>query len=261
MPVYRNSDGRYPSLLVPEGQTVTISASEARASGISFTAMQPRTTAALMVLAGQTSETAPRLSDRAAFEEVKTTDGLVSFSMLDRDGRLAGYSVPFLKGLLKGFDAGQRTPPSSVKRLVPLSRENDCRCHQAQQASKSIAGRRLVDDVGLQQESTQGPTAHSIREIRVPDFVLQMQVYSLFMRLGEVVVERNGTLILDSDISFAIADNVIGYVGSRIVQRASSLTLDVTNLMRGGLIELVHHVSDVLKINFQGLAAQTPTKP
>jgi len=51
------------------------------------------------------------LSDRTAFEQIESTEDestedLVNLSELDQDGRIDGYSVPFIRGVLEAFDQG-----------------------------------------------------------------------------------------------------------------------------------------------------------
>ena len=58
--------------------------------------------------------------------------------------------------------------------------------------------------------------------------------------LGDIVVGRNATLLLDSSILLLWADNVLGYTNSRIVQRSSYMLVDVSERMRGGLLDFVH---------------------
>ncbi|HXB72348.1 MAG TPA: hypothetical protein VNY05_29180 [Candidatus Acidoferrales bacterium] len=262
--IYRNPDGRYPSLLVEDGQTLTISARDAREIGVPMLTMQPRTTAALLVLAGQPPPAAPRLSDRAAFEQIDRTEGLASFSKLDQDGRIAGYSVSFIRGVLEAFDPNDRVPPQSVKRLIPSDVDKPCDCSSSQHQARNVtratniapATSAVAADV-----SQSKPATGSLRAIRVPEFLVDFKVYSLFVRLGDIVVSHNATLVLDSDISFAIADNVLAYTGARIVQRGGNMNLDVTGIMRGSIFSLIHSVTDVLRVNFQSLAAELATKP
>lgn len=52
MSIYRNEEGQPPSLLVEDGETVTISLRDADETGLHVVRMRPRTTAALLVLAG-----------------------------------------------------------------------------------------------------------------------------------------------------------------------------------------------------------------
>ena len=79
--------------------------------------------------------------------------------------------------------------------------------------------------------------------------------------LGDIVVGRNATLVLDSSILLLWADNVLGYTNSRIVQRSSYMLVDVSERMRGGLLDFVHIISSgVLKVDWAKLAAQPATK-
>jgi hypothetical protein len=271
--IYPNPDGRYPSLLVEDGQTLVIGSKELREAGGAVLAMQPQTTAALLVAAGQPPANAPRLSDRSSFEHIQHTEGLVSLSKLDEDRKVDGYSVSFVQGVLAALDPTARLPAASVKRLIPVdSGDRHCGCSPIKPAmrgatpSGNIQRSRdpeldasTVSAAGLQAAST--PAAFSVRETRVPEFLFKLNVFSIFTRFADIVVGRNATLILDEDISFAIADNVLAYRGSRIVQRAGYMNLDVTGLMRGSLINIIHRVTDVVAVDYRALAAEPATKP
>lgn len=87
--LFKSPDSQFPSVVVEEGKTLTLRAKDAKEIGLPQISMQPRTTAALMVLAGQSPSNAPRLSDTTAFEQTDRADGMVSFSNLDQDGRVA----------------------------------------------------------------------------------------------------------------------------------------------------------------------------
>lgn len=260
--IFPNPDGKYPSLFVADGQTVTISAKGAHKAGIPMLKVQPRTTAALMVLGGQSVDTAPRLSDETAFKPTHSTEGFVSFTTPDENGRIAGYSVSFLRGLLGALDSKSETLPTSVKRLIPQSPEDQpCDCVSKMRQSSTVTAALTRPANALQPDAPlqQGP--YYIREISVPDFLIKFNVFSLFVRLGDIVVGRNATLILDSDITFAIANNVLAYNGARIVQRGGFLSLDVTGIMRGSLLNIFHKVTDVVSIDLNALAAEPATKP
>jgi hypothetical protein len=261
---YKNANG-YPSLLVEDGKTVTLSMKNAVESGMPLLKMRPRNTAALLVLAGQSPAIAPRLSDHSAFETIDRTEGLVSFSELDQDGRIDGYSVPFIKGLLQAFDPSERTPPRSVKRLIPINQERKgCGC-----SGKDHADQNAGSNTRLQKADTsvlasyQAPAikTHSIRETFVPEFLQSLGVFSLFTRLGDIVIGRNATLVLEDDLYFAIADNLLAYQGSRLVQRTGILNLDITGTLRGSITNIIHRASDVLQVDWHALSLQQPTKP
>lgn len=261
--LYRNANG-IPSLLVEDGQTFTISTKSAREFGIPVLKMRPRHTAALLTLAGQRIANAPRLSDNSAFEQIDNADGLVSFSEPDQDGRIDGYSVPFLKGVLQALDPNERMPPKSVKRLVTVTTaKKGCACsshEHAVQTEKSTALLQNVREISAYSAAAFIKT-HSVRETFVPEFMSSLRIFSLFTRLGDIVVGRNATLVLDSDLYFAIADNLLGYQGSRLVQRGEILNLDITGTLRGSLINIIHHASDVLKVDWKALSLQAATKP
>jgi hypothetical protein len=256
--VYANPEGAPPSLVIGEGQTFTLSARYAHEAGIPLLKMQPRTTAALLTLAGLTPDNAPRLSEEAAFKKITNVAGLSSFSSPDQDGRVAGYSTPFLRGLLTTVDPTQDRLPRSVKKLVPQpTDDHGCKCKSKTPTAIARTSTQLA--AGL--TNTQNLQPSVFREIAVPDFLLAFQVYSIFTNLLDVVVGRNATLILDSDLNFAIARNFIAYQGSRIVQRGSYLNLDITGTIRGSVINLIHKVTDVVTIDLAALAAEPATKP
>ena len=263
--IYRNEDGRYPSVLVEDGETVTISARNAHEAGIPILKMRPRTTAALLVLAGQPLSTAPRLSDRGAFEQIEETENFVNLSEFDQDGRLAGYSVPFIRGVLEALDPNESTPSRSVKRLIPIVNEDhDCGCRRnrrLRQYARETINTTGSYDAALGQALPPTMVTHSVREAFVPDFLVDLNVFSLCTALGDIVVGRNATLILDSDINFTMVNNFLAYRGSQIVQRAPYLNVDIIGTMRGGVLDIFHSVTDVLKVDWHALTAEPSTKP
>ena len=261
--LYRNEDGRFPSLLVEDGETVTLSVKSARETGIPILKMRPRSVAALLVLAGLPPPNAPRLSDRAAFERIEKTDGFVNFAELDEDGRLDGYSVPYIREVLGALDPDDRVPPKLVRKLFPLDEgHEDCGCTRRRRAGNaSGVPARDADPADFAAASLSARMTHSVREAFVPDFVANLQVVSLFTAFGDIVVGRGGTLVLDADTNFVIADNFLAYRGSRIVQRGRYLSVDVTGKMRGSIRDIIHIASAALQVNWTALSAQSPTKP
>jgi hypothetical protein len=262
--LYRNENGN-PTLFVAEGETVTISVSREHAKpAVKVLNLRPRTTAALLVLAGIPSQNGPRLSDQDAFEQIKTTADCVNLLQVDQTGRIDGYSISFLRGLLEGFNPKDKAPPASVRRLIPREPEsqNYCRCAGSASERTPRGSALAIDthDPVLGQTTSSAP--HNIRESFVPDFLVNLKAFCPIVRLYDVIVSRNATLILDSDISFAWADNFLAYYGSRIVQRAPYLNLDVTGTMRGSISSIVQNIAtDIVKINWSALRAQAPTKP
>lgn len=257
--LFKSADSQFPSVVVEEGQTLTLRAKDARETSLPQMAMQPRTTAALLVMAGQSPSNAPRLSDTAAFEQTDQTDGMVSFSDLDQDGRIGGYSVPFLKDILGGLDPVSRYPPESVKRKAPLAPAKPCRCNCS---GGDHAAPAFKASAFTETEARIDESAYTICEFPVPEFIQKLKVVSLFTRLGDIIVGRNATLILDDDIFLAIAENVWAYQGARIFQRATNLNLDVTGVMRGSVTRIFHFTaSEVLKVDRHILAAEPLSKP
>jgi len=264
--LYRGGDGRPPALVIEDGETVTISAARAPEAGIPLLKMRPRTTAALLVMAGKRTAAPPRLSDAAAFEEIDSTDGFVRLSELDGDGRIAGYSVPFLRGVIDTLDPSEPAPPRSVTRLVRLEAEES-----GSGLPPSVRGAARTRGI-TPAESTpvsafpdalpHSPTDHSVIESYVPSVVQDLKIFDFTARLGDIVVGRDATLVLDKDLWFAWADNLLGYTGSRVVQRAPYFNLDVTGTVRGGILGIVHAVvADELTVNWTAVAAQKPTMP
>lgn len=268
--LYCNVDDRHPSLLVEDGETVRISAKGERATpGLSLVKIRPRTTAALLVLAGRPPETAPRLSDASAFEPIEETERFVDLAEQDEDGKIAGYSVPFLSGILDGFDPNEKVPPASVRRLVPRRQtSHDCNCPQRTHAEPSVdslaraTGVHVVSATDASLFAQEKRPTHSLRFSPVPDFLRRFEVFARLLRFHDIVVGRNATLILDSDVSFTVANNFLCYQGSRIVQKGKYLTVDVTSLMRGSLLEPVWSVvKNALIVDWEKLALQPHTKP
>lgn len=261
--LYRNSDGRYPSLVVADGKTVTLSGKAGSASGVPVLAMRPRTTASLLLAAGRMPPVTPRLSDPARFEIVDCTDGLVNLADVDEDGRVAGYSLPFLRGLLDRFDPEDRMPPSRVRALIPApDAKRGCGCRAGDDVRRLSGATAQAIDVATLSDAAARKAGFMVRDTFVPAFLTELGVYSLVTRLGDIIVGRNATLILDADLGLAIADNFLCYHGARIVQGAASLSLDVIGTMRGSLSFTIHDiVSDTVKLNLDVLAKDLPTKP
>lgn len=257
--IYSNPNG-VPSIVVEEGQQFTLRARDAHKSGLSVARVRPLTTAALLTLAGRAPANAPRLSDPKAFEHIDSTEGLVSLSTLDAEGKIDGYSVGFISGLLQSFNPHEAALPRSVKRYIPLTGEKDCGCGGKKSKANDIS-RYAALPAHISEEQMLAAKTHRIVSATVPEFLVNFHVYELFVRLGDVIVQKNATLIIDQDISFAIADNVLGYQGSRIIQRADILTLDITGTLRGNIRKLAHTVSDVVKVDWKALALEAVDKP
>jgi len=263
--LYRNDDGRHPSLLVEDGETVTIGAKGVH-DGIPVAMMRPRTTAAIMVLGGRLPSQGPRLTDRGAFERVESAEGLVNFAEVGYDGTIDGYSVPFISRILDAFDPREPVPPTSVQLRVPSdSRRKNCGC-SASQGSRKLA-RGVTEEVAIHDRALAEAPSSTLRtrgrlSVYVPEFLVKMKVHGLFTSLGDIVVGFNATLVLDSNIAFAVADNVFAYRGSRIVQRSDYLNLDVRGILRGGILSKIHTVAEkTLRVNYTALAAERATKP
>ena len=266
--LYPNDDGRHPSLLVEDGETVTIGLRDAREIGMPVFTVRPRTTVAMMVLGGRALAQAPRLNDRGAFEQVESANGLLSFTDLDSNGTIGGYSVPFIAGILDALDPREPRPSTSVHLAAHGNgngRANDCGCGGSH-VSGEATGRAFDEIAGRERTAMKGSatavsTGRSL-EAYVPEFLVNLQIYSLFVRLGDIVIGRSATLILDDDLSFIIADNVLAYTGSRIVQRADYVNLDVVGIMRGGILTKFHTLAEAkLRVDFANLALQPSTKP
>jgi hypothetical protein len=264
--LYRNENGRPPSLLVGDGETVTISATGARSVGMTPLKMRPRTTAALLVLGGRPPSAPPRLTDHGAFETVESTDGMETFAEVDTNGQIGGYSVSFISRMLDLFEPNDPFPPRTVRLETPREIVGEhCGC-SAERHSIRIAERRAEESTRHDRLPAKAslPTyrTHNISEVYVPKFIVNLKIYALFLSLGEIIVGFNATLILDDDINFAVADNVLAYHGSRIIQRSDYLNLDVRGIMRGGILFKIHETTQTtVKVDLAALAAQTATKP
>jgi len=258
--IYLNETG-VPSLVVADGETVTIGVNNAEALGVPVVSVRPLTTAALLVLGGRPSSAPPRLSDDAAFERIESTEGLVNLLEVDEDGTIAGYSIPFLRNVLDALDPSAPVPPPFIQFRVPHDNLNrPCGCNAGPGPMKIekphdaalAADQRAVSEASLRIRA----------QVFVPDFFVHLRIYSVFVDLGDIVVGRNSTLVLDSDLSFARAHNVFAYHGSRIVQRSDYLALNVAGTMRGGIMNIFHSVTEeILKVDRSLLAEETATKP
>jgi len=264
--IYHNKDGRHPSVLVEDGETLKLSAKDAKEIGIPLLEMRPRTTAALLVLAGRPPPQPPLLSDPEAFQYVKSTEGLTRLSQLDDDGKIDGYSVPFIRRVLTAFDPKLTSPPISVQwQITPMKADGGCDCYGNRPSSKATKS-GTGETVSRQplREAAAALEMRSVREVYVPEFISQLKVYELFIGLGDIVVGRNATLILDSDISFATADNFFAYKGARIVQQADYVNMNIKGRMRGGILsqyEMYTVRAAHLEINWDQLSRMTATKP
>lgn len=267
----QNKDGRHPSVFVPDGESFTLGRRSVDGARVPMLALRPRSTLALMALAGRPTRATARLGDRHAFEVVDRTDGLVGLDPASRDERIGGYPVSLLKGVIAALDEESPRPPKSVRLLLPRpqpSAERGCGCRHdpqvldadapasMQDASLPTASLVLRERADASALMRRFAATHVYREVRVPDFLQELRVYSLAVALGDVVVGRRATLTLDDDIVLAMADNVVLYQQARVVQRAPWLSLDVTGRMQGSVVHLIHRVTDVLNLDHAGLSAQ-----
>jgi hypothetical protein len=249
--LYKNEDSPYPSIVVKDGETATLSGAPGQVTGVPVIAMRPLTTAALWLMAGKDPPGTPRLSDRTHFEEIDCTDGFVNLAYADEEGRVDGYSAPFLRSVIDALDPEARVP-ERVRRLIPPEgTQYGCKCRTAREAPDPA----LAEAAALR-------AGYSVRETFVPEFLVQLNLFSYVTRLGDIIVGRNSTLILDSDLMFAWAGDCLAYRGARIIQQAPFLALNLTGTMRGSLTFTFHDlVSDTLKIDREILGREPATKP
>ena len=262
--IYRNTEGRHPSIVVADGETATLSLASASHHRVPAFNFRPRTTAALLTMAGRPPRNPPRLTDARAFERVDVTRGLVNLAALDPDGRIDGYSVSHVRRVLDALDPELTTPPSHVEFVVPREPASDeCGCGRQHRRQTAPAVARRIQSGSPHLATSELRNVDAVRRsVFVPKFLANLEIYSIYVALGDIVVGRNSTLILDSDITFAIAANVLAYQGARIVQRAQYLTLDVDGRMRGSLYVVLHKIDgDAVHMDWAALAHDPGTKP
>jgi hypothetical protein len=255
--LYAKDDSRYPSVVVTDGQTLTLSGAARRVSGVPALVVRPRTTAALLLVGGRRPPLLPRLSDESQFEEMDCSDGLVDLGEPDREGRIDGYSRAFLRGIFDRLDPDQRTPAERVRAVIPPpEREVACRCPARATTEGVAVDVTALDDVALRK------LGYTVREWFVPEFIQRLSVFRYINRLGDIIVGRNSTLVLEADFGFAIADNFLAYHGARIVQQAANVTLDIVGRMRGSVSITAHDiVGQTVKLDPGLLAKDIVTKP
>ena len=183
----------------------------------------------------------------------------------DRDGTIGGYSVGYLKTVLNALDPADPVPPRSVKLQIPREHvEKECGCHAQQPAAQrhnvAMSRSAYLEQPAMAASATD-LSAYSQREIYVPEMISALSVFGVVLRLADIVVGRNATLFLDTDLTYGVFNNVFAYRGAKIIQRSPYALLDVRSTMRGGILGIFHTVSDVLKIDLQMLAAEPAFKP
>ncbi|MGH6851180.1 MAG: hypothetical protein ACREDD_12160 [Methylocella sp.] len=256
----RSEETSQPSLVVAEGATFTLSAHHAHEHPNLITNLRPRTTAALLVAAGRPPAMPPRLSDAGAFEHIEKTEGLVNLHGPDDVGRVAGYSVPFLSRLFDVLDPDiHRTPPPTVQWHRPAHEVGVHPCGCGDRLSQ-------LDPATAAHDRLQ-KRARDFRQLitaPVPDFLIELKVFTWALNVHDIIVERNATLVLDDSVAFLLVRNFLCYQGSRIVQKSRYLTADIIGVLRGSIqsdFELFTVVNAVLKVNMAKLKLAAPTKP
>jgi hypothetical protein len=212
------------SLLVEDETTATITTADPELETVS---LRPLTTAALLVACGIPSATPARLSDPDVFERLERPDGHVEVGP-SQDGRIAGYTAPFLRRILTNLDA-EEPVPESVRLRIPAP-------------SPSMPDRRAADGQSVRTNDVRGrlPVRADV-EVHVPDFLRRLSLYIAVPLLQDIIVGFNATLVIDSSIHHLLARNILCYDGSRIQQNGAYLTIDAFSL-RGGISKIFHRV-------------------
>ncbi|GAB1642176.1 hypothetical protein [Krasilnikovia sp. MM14-A1259] len=214
-----------PSLLVKDGETVTLSTDRAEEDGLTALRLRPLTAAALHRAFGTMRDSPPRLSDERAFERVEDVGGLVDLSHPDDDGRIGGFTMAALHNMLSVIDPDAHLPTHISWPPV------------ADQLSDMAAGSPPSRHVSAEFSSMK-------LRIPLPKFVADLSSHFTTLLFRDIVVESGATLVLEKDLNHLWAGNFVAYNGARIVQRSSFLTIDVMGRLRGGLLNLSHVISD-----------------
>jgi hypothetical protein len=214
-----------PSLLVKDGETVTLSTERAEEEGLTALRLRPLTAAALHRAFGTMRDSPPRLSDQAAFERVEDAGGLVDLSRPDDDGRIGGFTAAALHNILAVIDPDAPLPthitwPAAAHHLGEVTAGTPTSPH----VSAELSSMKL--------------------RLPVPRFIADLSAHFTTLLFRDIVVESGATLVLDKDLNHLWAGNFIAYHGARIVQRSGFLTIDVLGRLRGGLLNLSHVISD-----------------
>lgn len=270
--IVQNNDGRPASVYVPDGESFTIAQQGAREQGIQVLAVRPKTTLALKAVLGLDTVGTARLGDDNAFDVLDKTDDLVQLNFAARDKRIARHPVSFIRGLVDVLDEESPRPARSVKVLLPRQRTaggDQCGCGPGKSmvssdAAAGVASSRFLppssivlreqDDVKALTRQFSG--SHLFREVSVPQVLRDLSVFALVVSLGDIVVGEQATLTLDDDIFLMRADNVILYTRARVVQRSSTVFLDIGGRMQGDVTVRVHQLTDALIIDHAKLDRQ-----
>jgi hypothetical protein len=254
----RCDDTTQPGILVEEGSTFTLSAQDSPEFPTLLANLRPRTTAALLTVAGRPPAKPVRLSDGSEFEHVRRKEGLVDLYAIDAEERVGGYSLAFLSRIFDVLDPESRMPPAMVEFRARARRDkiSGCGCHKEQVAAASEDAHASSRALGTQEIRNQIAA-------RVPKFISDLDVRVLAPYVSDIIVKPNATLVLDGSVRNLIARNVFCYTGSRIVQKSGRCNVDVTGVLRGSIPNYVifYTAADVLKIralDLQQIAAVNP---
>ena len=269
----RSQDSDQPSLVVAEGTTFVLNSDHLSKHPNLVINLRPRTTAALLVAAGRPPSPPPRLSDEGAFEHVEKTDGLIDLHRRDGEGRVAGYSVPFLSRLFDALDPAAPTPPPTVQWHIPSDDTGVQRCScggQIPQADMSQPG-GVQPGRAAALSDHQKIRAGGFRQIitaPVPSFVSNLEISIVTYNIWDIIVDPGAVLVLDNDVSYLWVRNFFCYRGARVVQRSGYLSADIFGTMRGGISPFIRFygleesaVGPVLKLDYTALLHDVPTKP
>lgn len=227
--------GEAPSLLAKKGETVTVSAERTDISR-SHISLRPLTISALRRVFGSWLGQSARLSDSSHFQTVEELEGLIDFSKPDEDARIAGLTAISMHNILSVLDPDEPMPdtitwPSTTRKL-------------------SLAENRKL--VALEAAAA----GHTEIQIPLPGVTAQLSAHIPVVQFLDNVVEPRSTLVLDNDLRHLWASNFIAYNGAKIVQKSDHLSIEVTQRLCGGLMDLNHYVKDnVLHIDFKVIDA------
>jgi len=223
--------GGYPSLVIPDGESVKI---DAHLKGVEVLSVRPRSVAALLVLCGLPPQAPPRLSDLSAFEKVTNTDGLIHLKA-EHITRIGGYSAPFVRSVLRALDP-QAPSPISVKLQIAHDKTGNAK-HLSAAASKADIAPISV---------------HVETQVPVPSFIRDLAITAQTMIFEDIIVGFDATLVINE--SWVVVNNFLAYGGSHIQQTPPWVAMDVQGTMQGAIPVAVHSIVDNnVAINFTKL--------
>jgi hypothetical protein len=201
---------------VPRDQERTISIRDADAGDVTY--LRPRSVTAFKAAVGFPPEKPLRLNDPDHFERVKEPGKNV---VLDPTAAvLGGLSPTQVRGIVASLPNEGRIPERVMLR----------------QFLRTRAFRESVPPGWVRPpEPDPRDILRVVRQTMagVPDWIRDRSALLRVMFIGKITVEANATLSLDSDITSLVVTEITMHAGSRIVQRAPSLTVSVIGTMQG----------------------------